>query len=78
LPRITAGGSTADDQIKRVDISPEDIRQMSKDEVLKLLADLRAASSVSPNKPKSIKIKSPKAPKMPDAEVDEMEGTEEE
>ena len=62
MPKLSSGGpdqpNASSDQITRVDLSPEDIRKMSSDEIHDLLARLRAnrqqpPSSTTRSKPAS-------------------------
>jgi hypothetical protein len=52
MPRLTAGGpeaaANADESIVRVDISPDDIKSMSTEELTELLTRLRANRIASP------------------------------
>jgi hypothetical protein len=72
MPKLTSGGNTfsADDStIARVDLSPEDIRQMSKEDLLALLAKLRVDRELGrPPKERSAKSKPQDKPLLDDSD----------
>lgn len=75
MPRITAGGATPPDDtvITRVDITPEDIRTMSDEQINELLARIRnQREAAAPRKGKASVAKQPKQLTEPDM-VDELE-----
>jgi hypothetical protein len=59
MPRISSGGTSgnaaSDEQIVRVDISPDDIGQMSTEQIYELLAKLRVNRQFTTDKPKRAK-----------------------
>lgn len=69
MPRITAGGPESPDAIKRVDITPEDIRGMEDHELMDLLARIRSQRETSA--PRTSRAKSERAPSQPSLPQDD-------
>jgi hypothetical protein len=73
-PRIAAGGGpsapVSDDQITRTDITPEDIRKMSSEEIIALLEKIRSSRQTAPpaRAPRQAKVKATDGDNVDDLE----------